>query len=315
LKTAVCTLYEGNYHFGVGALINSLIANKFRGDVFVGYRGELPPWFRLYQYIHHDTWGEVLVMQLSDYTKVYFVKPTTTVHFTNFKPQFLIDLTKDLCAGYDAIAYFDPDIVVCRNWDFFEEWMQHGIAVVHDIIMHDMPATHPLKRSWTLIANENGHDILHNVNSYVNAGFCGLQKQYWNFLPLWNEYIQIAFSQYKANPARLRTNPRPNPFFYPDQDSLNIALMCYNGNISEAGPEAMAFKYGVIAMAHAVGSPKPWNKNFFRSFLNGILPTYAEKKYWEYANDEIILYPPAYCRVMKTKIKLISFLGRFYNRN
>ncbi|MBU6157567.1 MAG: hypothetical protein KGP35_00925 [Bacteroidetes bacterium] len=315
MRTAVCTLYEGNYHFGVAALINSLVANQFKGDVFVGYRGELPPWFRIYQYIHHDFWGEVVMMQLSDYTKVYFIKSKTTTHFTNYKPQFLIDLSKDLCARYDAIAYFDPDIVVCRSWDYFEDWMQHGVAVVHDVIMHDMPTSHPLRKNWEQIIKQNNRTIQHYPQSYVNAGFCGLKKKYWDFPVLWNDFIEIAFADYKAEPSRLRTNPRPNPFFYPDQDSLNIALMCYIGNISELGPEGMGFRYGVVAMAHAVGSLKPWNKKYFRSFLNGVAPTYAEKKYWEYANTSILVYSLLYYRMMKLKIRLFSFLGRFYKRN
>lgn len=314
MRTAVCTLYEGNYHFGVGALINSLIQNQFKGDIFVGYRGELPPWFRHYENINHDIWGEVAVMQLLDKTMIYFVKPDTSLHFTNFKPQFLLDLSKNLCSHYDAIAYFDPDIVVCRNWEYFEDWMQHGVAVVHDVVMEDMPSTHPLKRNWELIAKRNNQNINHNIYSYVNAGFCGILKKYWNFPILWEFFIEIALNEYKADSTKLRTHPRPNPFFYSDQDSFNLALMCYDGAISEIGSEGMGFKYGVVAMAHAVGSTKPWSKKYFRSFIKGVLPTYAEKKYWHYSNACIYIYPKFYHLFMRLKILLISFLGRFYGR-
>ena len=43
-STGICTLFEGDYHLGLAAFLNSLMRAGYAGTVWAGYRGALPPW-------------------------------------------------------------------------------------------------------------------------------------------------------------------------------------------------------------------------------------------------------------------------------
>ena len=47
MNSVICTLYEGHYHFGVASLANSLYSNGFRGDIYIGLKGDLPFWAKM----------------------------------------------------------------------------------------------------------------------------------------------------------------------------------------------------------------------------------------------------------------------------
>ena len=44
MSMVICTLFEGHFHYGVAALINSHFKYGFKGDIFIGYRGDEPVW-------------------------------------------------------------------------------------------------------------------------------------------------------------------------------------------------------------------------------------------------------------------------------
>src|SRR5580658_22604 len=81
-EQVICTLYEGDYHFGLAALINSIVRGGFRGLFWVGYRGELPPWTAQLQRRPDGLYqvGEALLG---------FELINRSGHFTQFKPEFM----------------------------------------------------------------------------------------------------------------------------------------------------------------------------------------------------------------------------------
>jgi len=124
MNSAVCTLFEGDYHYGVGALANSLYAQGYRGILYAGYRGELPPWAA----------GTGVRDQAAEFTAAQglilrFIPLATKIHLTNFKPDFMLSLWRDHCPDAQSLFYFDPDITVIGRWTFFEEWVEAGVAL------------------------------------------------------------------------------------------------------------------------------------------------------------------------------------------
>ena len=313
-KTAVCTLFEGDYHHGVAALINSLYANGFSGCFYAGYKGKLPTWVtqRLNQHDGKD--NKNASFQLDNGMEVYFIELNPNMHFTNFKPYFLQQVWNEVNTDITKIFYFDPDIVIRCKWDFFENWIGFGVALVHEITSNDMPVTSPIRKMWERIILDEADQIHNKIHSYINAGFFGLSKENGSFLENYIKYVEVGIHRFKMNEHVLAFSHRSEPFFARDQDALNIAATCSDVPLSELGPEGMDFIYGGFLMSHATFSPKPWNKNYFRWFLKGYPPSLADKSFWNNFEGPIIVFGGNRIFIKQTSLKILSFLSRFYSR-
>ena len=302
----ICTLFEGDYHLGVAVLINSIVANGFRGLFWVGYRGNLPPWLDqltkcsegLYQV------GEaVLTFELLD----------AEIHFTHFKPAFMNSLI-DRRIATCSLWYFDPDITVRCSWNFYERWAKFGVCLCQDVTMGSMPSDHPLRLEWIELAHQAGWPApVRKQERYYNGGFLGLQIDRKVFLDTWERANELARA-YGVNHSEFQTGDRANTFQFADQDALNITVMFADVPLSTIGPEGMGWINGGYTMYHSAGGSKPWRKKFLRSALAAKPPWNGDKHFLQHADGAIKPFSPAKLRRMRRAERLGSIIGRFYHR-
>jgi hypothetical protein len=315
-NSAVCTLFEGHYHYGVAALINSLCKNGFTGDIYAGYRGDLPVWATDANENPALNWKGAKTLKIIDGLRVHFLPLFTNWHLTNYKPDFMLVLKEKFIAHEYGIFYFDPDIVIKCPWQFFEKWVLNGVALVHEIVSVEMPPTHPVRKEWEKVIAKIDRHTQRFLYSGINGGFCGVSAKDVEFLVVWSDIIATAIKYYQVDPTKfLQTNDK-YLFHTADQDALNMAAMSYESAISEMGPDAMDFMTGGWkVMSHATGAPKPWNKNFLVSSIIGVRPSQADKAYWFEGQGLIKTHSNAYIKFKRVAIAFSSFIGRFYKRN
>lgn len=309
MNTAVCTLFEKDYHLGTGALVNSLFDYGFRGVFWAGYRGDLPPWASNVRMN-----GEYAELKVANDCHIRFVPLETEKHFAYYKPDFMLEILERLCPQAEAVCYFDPDITIKSAWPFFEEWIRHGIAVCEDV-NHYMPDDHPVRLAWKTYAADHDLEPWRVLHRYFNSGFVGLKRSDQQFLRIWKKLIDLR-ARDGADLTRFQSLSYEYPYMLNDQDAFNLALMIERQPLSTVGPEGMDFVPGGQIMSHAAGAGarKPWKKSMAKSALSGVAPTMADKRYWEYAEWPIRLYPHQYVRLKKLDIKLGAAIGRFITR-
>lgn len=308
--SSVCTLFEGNYHFGVATLSNSLYNHGFRGTVYVGYRGELPSWV---EYKKNSFSDDVKDFELipAEGLIIKFVYLETTNHFTNYKPKFM----KDLMEKYNNIEnlfYFDPDIVVNEDFSFYLEWINAGITVCEDI-NSPIQEFHPRRVGWRTFFKKHGIDLSFKNSIYVNGGFIGVKRHQIEFLDLWIKTQDLATELVGGLQVSFLDRIEVMMFNVFDQDCLNASIEAYNGTISFIGKEGMGFSIGGYkTMYHALGSYKPWNVNIMLRSFQGRPPRNVDVEYWKNTNYPILAHSKGEIRKKQIAIKIGKLIGRFY---
>lgn len=297
----IVTLYEGHYHYGVAALINSLVAAEFKGLLLVSYRGQLPPWVNQFQKLENQQY------KIDEYRSVSFIHLNVKMHFGFYKPIFL----KEALSNYplaQRIYYFDPDIVVNAPWTFFSTWVNSGVALCLDNCFHFVHRNHPWRREWIVLANVN-LEYCAQIDYYVNSGFIGLKRA--NVVIL-DEWISMTKKYENSGETIYSFVKDGHRAFKGDQDLLNAVLTVFPGiKISLIGKEGMAFSQPAYLMSHAVNNIKPWKNNFLKDLISrGFAPGIAEKDYFKHANYPISPYSKGLFLVKSIDIKFASILSR-----
>jgi hypothetical protein len=321
MPSIICTLFEDHYHYGVASLTNSLYWQGFRGSLFAGYRGELPPWASPAIANNNLEWPGARTYNVEDRIKLHFLPLETDYHLTNYKPDFMIKILQEIEHEVDAIFYFDPDIVANIGWPSFEKWAACGVALCEDV-NSPMHEHHPRRVAWRNFFGENGICLNFKDSIYVNGGFIGLARQEFEFLNLWKTLQEkMALVIGGLNRSSLNGNTLPEeardqfgPFPKTDQDALNATVEAWNGRISFIGMEGMGFKSGASLMGHALGNPKPWNSNPLLMAFDGCAPRMVDKGYWISSKGPVNAHSTGMIKYKLISLRIASALARFYRR-
>jgi hypothetical protein len=303
----ICTLFEGDYHYGVAALVNSLVRAGYKGTVWAGYRGKLPPWAGQLKQL--DQAGEYMV---ADQLRLAFVPLNINYHFANYKPEFMLELLAHQASEADYLWYFDPDICLRCSWPFFTKWSRHGIAICQDATNNIIPANDPLCYQWLEVGANEGLGQGRPLHHYCNSGMVGVAPAQKSFLELWKRMIAVGVSM-GCSIQRIVSLSRELPFHVLDQDAMVIAAMFTEHPLTTMAADGMGFVPGGYTMYHVRG-PKPWRGSLLLRALGGTPPCSATKYYFTQASSPIRLYSPWRLRIKKLECAIAALMGRFYHR-
>ncbi len=310
MNITLCTLFEGNYHFGVAALSNSLIAAGYSGELWVGYRGALPGWIVDSPSFDRAS-GE---LQATPSLKLCMVELDTPLHFTYYKPTFIREMFEKHAPQSTIVAYIDPDIVVKCDWAAMTGWFtEDGISLAEDVNWC-FGARHPKRLQWNEFFAPHGAQPCRTLDRYYNAGFIAVSRSHFDFLALWDRLCNLVID-YNQGAKQLKAGGSASLFHSTDQDALNFALTVCNAPLNTAGPEAMDFAPGGYYLSHAIGPAKPWHGGHIGLALGGRPPSAASKWYFHFANAPIKVYSNGEYARRRLSLNIAAAIGRVYKRS
>jgi hypothetical protein len=320
MKTAICTLFEGDYHKGVGVLINSLVRQGFKGTVFAGFRGA-PPFWAAGKAKDIEEGAAALELKVTETVRVLFLTLDTKSHLTNYKPEFMLSLWRAYESDFDALLYLDPDIVVNENWSYFEDWLQCGVALCEDV-NSPVHESHPRRCGWRSFYGKHGIQLRPRLSVYVNGGAVGVRKEDIPFIELWQQMTLLMADLIGgmattriSRGQKFKSKGFANCFDIADQDSLNAAVEAYGGETSILGKEAMGLKPGHAILPHALGARKPWKCSYVLEAASGLPPRLVDKVFWRNAKGPIQAFDHICSTVSCFSLRIAAGIARFTRRS
>jgi hypothetical protein len=319
MKCIICTLFEHHYHYGVAVFVNSLCATGYTGTIYAGYRGPLPAWAKDgAKQLPNGHWE----LAASPQVRIIFIHLETTAHFANYKPDFMLQLEALAGSESDALIYFDPDIVLNGPWTYVENWLTCGVAICEDV---NSPVSeyHPRRVGWRRFFKQYGYELTPRTHCYVNSGIVGITWEHRRLLPLWQAIMgRISALLGGGDVVGIDGGRTPDGpfgvadcFSTPDQDALNAALEASPDlPVSILGREAMGFQTGGTAFPHALGSPKPWLRNYIPRAFSGFAPGKVDKVYWSNAEGPLRPFSKFYIFLVRVQLLIASAIGRVIKR-
>jgi hypothetical protein len=305
VKAVIFSLYEGNYHQGVASLINSAIGTGFGGCFIVGYRDSIPPWAQTLKSVSHD---EYMVGE----NRILFYKVHATRHLGYHKPFIALELLEKF-PEIERLFYADPDVTFVAPWQFFDQWVDLGLALVEDSNFPRVSPNHPWRAVWKDLLDRAGLKADSSEGqSYVNSGFFGVTRRDRDFLKAWAD-VTLTFEATGQSTGDFDMVERWKAVVG-DQDLLAAVMMHWAGPVSIMGPEAMGFTGYYFILSHAIESPKPWDKSYFLSSLNGVPPTRAGGNFLQAAAGPIQLFPKSAYLLRRLDYKAAKLVSRVWRR-
>ena len=290
----------------------------FRGEIYVGYRGELPDWSAAAKSDVSVNWPGSRTLQVEDGLLLHLLPLVTHYHFSNYKPDFMLRLWEGIAHNAESMFYFDPDIVVTSPWSVFEEWVECGVAMCEDV-NSPVAKYHPTRIAWRQYFDKNGLTLLFKENVYANGGFVGVNKMNRGFLHCWQslqEMMGPSIGGLERSFFLTASVSSPfAPFGLLDQDAMNASIEAWDGIVSFVNKTGMSFIPGGSLMSHAIGKQKPWLMKPLVQVLGAQPPRKADRDYWYHANGAILSQPKWLVRVRCLAIQISALIGRFYSRN
>ena len=299
MNVTLCTLFEGDYHLGAAALLNSLHRSGFDGIFVCGYRGPLPSWAKR-------------TSSLSP-LQVIWVEVSVSIHLTNYKPTFMRACLHTHTPMAESIGYLDPDIVVKASWPVFDRWLRGGGVTLCEDVNACLPSGHPYRLAWHDFFLRHNLVPVRALERYYNAGFIAVPRTEEGLLASWEHLI--ALSNEELGILNELKHGRPDALFHSlDQDAMNMALMLHPVKILAAGGEAMDFLPGGHLLSHAAGGRKPWRGGFLLDALLGRPPGQAQKQFYRHADSPLAVLSAPTLAWRRFELGLAALLGRIYRR-